>query len=556
MMMVESQAVFRVLLADEIAAEGLAILQASERLEVDARTDIEPAELKAVIGEYDAVIVRSRTRLTADILESAQRLKVIGRAGVGVDNIDVDFATRQGVVVLNAPGGNVISVAEHTLALILAMVRKIPQADESLSRGEWKRSRFKGIELYGKTLGLAGAGRIGSEVAKRARAFGMRVIAYDPYLSRERAEQVGIELVTLPDLFEGADIVSVHTPLTDETRGMIGAKELAMMKPSAYLVNAARGGVVDESALNDALNEGRLTGAAFDVFEDEPVLADNPLLRQESVVAVPHIGAATREAQISVAVEICEAVRDALITAEFRTAVNVPELAVERYTEITPLLHLAHRLARLLCGLARGSFRSLEVRYGGEHEPALRAVSAAAAQGLLCDIVEAPLTLVNALHVASDRGVRVTRAWMGSGASVGEQVELRLRTADDSLSIAGVLLSENHPRVTRIGDYHVDIQPRGNILVLRNRDVPGVIGKVGSVLGEAGVNIAEYHQARIEAGGDALAAIAVDGTVDRSVIDRLAALDEVTGVSQIQLPDAPGLSLSQNPSVEALEEAR
>lgn len=543
---------YRVLLADELAPAGVEMLEASAQLQVDARTGIDPAELKSVIADYDAVIVRSRTRLTADILERAENLKVIGRAGVGVDNIDVEFATRRGIIVLNAPGGNVISVAEHTLALILALVRKIAQADASVRRGEWKRGRFKGVELYGKTIGLAGAGRIGAEVAKRARAFGMRVQAYDPYLSRSRAEQVGIELVTLPDLLEEADFVSVHTPLTDETRGMIGARELSLMKPRAYLVNAARGGVVDEVALYEALKEGRLAGAALDVFEKEPIAGDNPLLELENVVVVPHLGAATREAQASVAVEICEAVRDALVNSEFRTAVNVPELAVERYADIAPILNLSNRLGRLLCGLARGSFRSLEVRYGGAHEQALRAVAAAAIQGLLCDIVEAPLTLVNALHVASDRGVGVTRSWMGSGAS-GEQVELRLRTAEDSFSVAGVLLADDHPRITRIGDYHVEIQPRGTILVLRNRDVPGVIGKVGNILGEAGVNIAEYHQARREAGGEALAAIAVDGSVERAVVDRLAALDEVSSVWQISLPGQSTVSALSEGSKLAFE---
>jgi D-3-phosphoglycerate dehydrogenase len=532
----ENQSSYRVLLADEIATAGVKILEQAEGLDLDSRAGIDADGLKAIIGEYDALIVRSRTRVTADILKEAKRLKVVGRAGVGVDNIDVDNATRQGIV---------------ALALTLSLVRHIPQADASVLRGEWTRGRFKGIELYGKTLGLAGAGRIGTEVARRARAFGMRVVAYDPYLSRERAEQVGIELVTLPDMLEEADIVSVHTPLTKETRGMIGAKELALMKPTAYLVNAARGGVVDEAALTEALKAGKLAGAALDVFEAEPVAADHPLLALDNVVAVPHLGAATVEAQANVAIEICEAVRDALISSEYRSAVNVPELSDQRYADLAPLINLAHRLGRLLCGLTRGSYKALEVRYGGEHEQTLRAVAAAAAQGLLGDIVEAPLSLVNALHVAADRGVSVTRAWLGSG-TAGETVELRLRTADDSLRVAGVSLADDHARVTMIGDYHVDIQPRGTILVLRNSDVPGVIGKVGTVLGEAGVNIAEYHQARLEAGGQALATIALDGTVERRVIDRLAAMEEIAGVWQIQLPDVPASSPSPDANVEAL----
>ncbi|UCC83270.1 MAG: phosphoglycerate dehydrogenase [Gemmatimonadota bacterium] len=528
---------YRVLLADDIVPQGIEILEAAENLEVDDRAGINASELAEIVGEYDALIVRSRTKVTKEILEAATRLKVVGRAGVGVDNIDVDVATRQGIAVLNAPGGNVISAAEHTIALMLALVRHISRADASLGRGEWERKRFQGIELYGKTLGLAGAGRIGSEVAKRARAFGMRIVAYDPYLSRERAEQVGIQLVTLPDLFEQADVISVHVPLTDETRGMIGSVELALMKPTAYLVNASRGGVVDEKALAEALRSGRLAGAALDVFEEEPVSPDNPLLGLDSVVAVPHLGAATREAQTSVSVEICGAVRDALVTRDFRSAVNVPELSSQQ-ADLAPLLNIAHQLGRLLCGLTHGSYRDLEVRYGGAHEAALRAVAAAAAQGLLSDIVASPLTLVNALHVATDRGLSVSQVWLGGTAATGEVVELRLTTADDSLRVAGVLLAGNHPRITRIGDYRVDIQPRGTILVLRNRDVPGVVGKVGSVLGDAGVNIAEYHQARQEAGGEALAAIAVDGCVERPVIETLEALDDVIGVWQIELPEA------------------
>ncbi len=318
---------YRVLLADEILPRGVEILEAAERLEVDDRAGISASELVAIIGEYEALIVRSRTRVTREILEAARRLKVVGRAGVGVDNIDVDAATRRGIAVLNAPGGNVISAAEHTLALMLALVRHIARADASLRRGEWERKRFQGIELHGKTLGLAGAGRIGSEVAKRARAFGMRVVAYDPYVSQERADQAGIELVTLPELLGQADVVSVHVPLTEETRGLIGSAELALMKPAACLVNAARGGVVDERALAEALRSGRLAGAALDVFEEEPVAPDNPLLGLDNVVVVPHLGAATREAQARVGVEICEAVRDALLAGDFRAAVNHPALS-------------------------------------------------------------------------------------------------------------------------------------------------------------------------------------------------------------------------------------
>ncbi len=306
----------RVLLADAIAPEGVRILQETVGLEVDERPSISAPELLSVIGDYDALIVRSRTKVTSEVLAAGKRLKVVGRAGVGVDNIDVGSASQYGVAVLNAPGGNVISAAELTLGLMLALLRHIARAGASIKRGEWERSCFQGTELYGKTLGLVGAGRIGSEVARRAAAFGMTVLIYDPYLSQERAREIGSEQVSLASLLERADIVSVHTPLSDETRGLIGPRELARMKPTAYLVNAARGGVVDESALAAALEAGRLAGAALDVFEREPPSRDCPLLKLNNVLVLPHLGAATREAQTRSGVEICEAVRDMLLAVD------------------------------------------------------------------------------------------------------------------------------------------------------------------------------------------------------------------------------------------------
>lgn len=531
---------FRVLLADSIAPEGVAILESADGLEVDDRNDLDEEELRSVIGGYQALIVRSRTQVTKEVLDKASELKVIGRAGVGVDNIDLDVATRRGIVVLNAPGGNTVSAAELTFSLALAMIRNIPQADASVRRGEWDRTKFKGVELDGKTLGLVGAGRIGTEVARRARAFGMRVVVYDPYLSKQRAEQHHMELVTLPDLLEESDLVSLHCPLTEETKGLIGSKELALMKKSAYLVNAARGGVVDEDALAEALAEGRLAGAALDVYAREPIDTESPLLELNNVVLSPHLGAATEEAQRSVGIEIAEAVRDALLAGHFLTAVNAPELAIENYSELQPLIDLAHRLGRVVCGLSRGNYRALEVRYAGAHENALRAITAAAVQGLLCEIVEPPLTLVNALHVAEERGVTIKRVGLSGNSSSGELVELRLQTADGAARVAGALLADDRPRIVRIGEYRVDIPPRGTILVLRNQDVPGVIGKVGTILGDAGVNIGEYHQARVKAGGEALAAVALDGAVSRDVMEQLANLAEVKGVWQIQLPSEPG----------------
>jgi D-3-phosphoglycerate dehydrogenase len=322
--MAEVDRTFRVLLADAITPDGIEILRATEGIAVDERPAISRSGLISIIGDYDAIIVRSRTQVTEEVLSAAGRLKVVGRAGVGLDNIDVEVANRLGIAVLNSPGGNVISAAELTLGLMLALVRNIAQASASLKRGEWERIRFRGAELYRKTLGLVGAGRIGSEVTRRARAMGMQVLVYDPYLSRERAEEMSAEPTALATLLARADIVSIHTPLTEETHGLLGAEELALMKPTAYLVNAARGGVVDEAALFAALREKRLAGAALDVFEQEPPPLDHPLLKLDNVLAVPHLGAATREAQTHSGIEICRAVRDALLSSELNSTVDVP----------------------------------------------------------------------------------------------------------------------------------------------------------------------------------------------------------------------------------------
>jgi D-3-phosphoglycerate dehydrogenase len=532
---------YRVLVADAIAPEGVAILRGEPRLRVDERPEIGRDELVRIVGAYDALIVRSRTRVTAEVLDAGRRLKVVGRAGIGVDNIDVARATRLGILVLNAPAGNAISAAELTFALLLALARKVVRADRSVRAGVWDRASLQGVELHGKTLGLVGCGRIGSEVAKRARAFGMRVLAYDPYLSVDRAREVGVTLVTLPDLLEESDAVSIHAPLTEETRGLIGRAELARMKPTAFLLNMARGAIVDEMALADALRTGGLAGAALDVFAQEPPPPDHPLLRLENVIVTPHLGAATQEAQRSVGIEICRAVRDALLHGDVRTAVNAPGLAGGVLAEVAPLVDLAERLGRILGGVARGSYTALTVRYSGAREDALPPIAAAATLGLLHGVVAGPLNLVNALEVAAERGLTVSRSRSGPRGDVRECIELELSTPEGALRVAGGLVGDGHPRILQLLDYRVDLVPEGTILVLKNRDVPGVIGKVGTVLGAAGVNIAEYHQARQAAGGVALAAIAVDGEVDRSVVDRLAAIDEVLAVWPIVLPERPGV---------------
>lgn len=527
---------YRILIADAIAAAGLEPLRTDERFEIVERSGLKGDALVNALAEVDGVIVRSATRITRESLARAERLKVIGRAGVGVDNIDVEAATERGIAVLNAPMGNTISAAELALALLLAVVRRVPAADRSMKAGAWDRKSFNGIELYGKTLGLVGAGRIGSEVGRRARAFGMRVIAFDPYLSDEEARARQIERVSLEDLLRRADVVSLHVPLTDSTAGMIGERELAMMKPGAFLVNAARGGVVDEIALRNALVDRKLAGAALDVFEHEPLPADHPLRKLDNVVLTPHLGAATEEAQQNVALEIAEAIRAALIDGDHSRAVNAPAIGGEEMRRLRPVLDLGRRIGRLACALSGGSVRKVEIHYAGSAGNGLRPLTASALVGVLSDIVgPGAVNFVNAEHLAAARGIALKQVRRDPRSGYAEYIEVVVAGDEGESRVAGALLAEGHPRVVRIGDYYVDMAPRGPLVVLRNRDVPGVIGRVGTLLGRAGINIAEYHQSRREVGGEALATISVDGRLDADLVDALRAIPEVFEVHQVQL---------------------
>ncbi|HZO19723.1 MAG TPA: phosphoglycerate dehydrogenase [Gemmatimonadaceae bacterium] len=527
----------RVLVADAIASDGLAPLRDDRRFELVNKPGLSGDALAAAMADVDAVLVRSATKITRESLSKAERLKVIGRAGVGVDTIDVDAATEKGIAVLTAPSGNTISACELTFALLLALVRRVPAADRSMHDGAWDRKSFGGVELYGKTLGLVGAGRIGGEVAKRARAFGMRVLVYDPYLTDERAKALDAELTTLDDVLSRADVISLHVPLTESTQGLIGRDQLAKLKRGAMVVNASRGGVIDEAALVEALRERRIAGAALDVFEQEPLPKDHPLRSLANVVLTPHLGASTEEAQQNVALEIAEAVRAALTDGDFSRAVNAPAVGGEEMRRLRPLLDLAERLGRLASTMLDGALQSTEVRYAGAAgEDALRPLSASALVGMLSGIVgRRNVNFVNAGHIAKTRGLDVRRTRMGEHRAFAEFVEVRASSRDREVRVAGALLGGGHPRIVRIGQYHVDVVPKGTLVVLRNRDVPGVIGRVGTLLGNAGINIGEYHQARLEAGGEAIAAISVDGRLDAEVVARLRALPEVIDARQAQL---------------------
>ncbi len=527
---------YRVLVADQIALDGLAPLRDDSRFELIVKPGLKGAELADAIASADAVLVRSATQITRESLARANGLKVIGRAGVGVDTIDVDAATERGIAVLTAPAGNTISAAELTLALTLSLARRVSAADRSMKAGQWDRKSFSGTELYGKTLGLVGAGRIGGEVAKRARAFGMQVVVFDPFLNAERALALGIERAELDEVLRRADVVSLHVPLTEATSGLLGDRELALLKPTAVIVNAARGGVVREDSLVRALKEKRIAGAALDVFEQEPLPADHPLRSLDNVVLTPHLGASTAEAQQNVALEIAEAVRAALVDGDLSRAVNAPGLGGDEMRRLRPLLDLAERLGVLAAALTEGGIARLEVQYAGAATSGLRLLTATAVAGALSRVVgDGAVNTVNALHVAHAHGIRVDQVQLDQHDGFAEQLEVRATTDAGETRVAGALLGDAHPRIVRIDDFHVDMAPHGTLLILRNQDVPGVIGRVGSLLGNAGINIAGYHQSRLDAGGDALAVVNVDVRVDPSIVDALGALPEVRSVRQVRL---------------------
>ncbi|HSJ14272.1 MAG TPA: phosphoglycerate dehydrogenase [Longimicrobiales bacterium] len=522
---------YRILIADAIAASGLQPLSEDDRFELITRTGLTGDELAEVMRGVHGVIVRSATTITRSALRYANDLRVIGRAGVGVDNIDVDAATERGVAVLNAPSGNTISAAELTFALILSLARRVPAADRSMKQGEWDRRSFTGTELLGKTLGLVGAGRIGGEVARRARAFGMRVLAYDPFLTAERALTLELELTTLEELLAHADVLSLHIPLTEITTGLIGAAQLGAMRRGALIVNASRGGVIDEAALAQALESGQVGGAGLDVFAEEPLPADHPLRRAPNTVLTPHLGASTNEAQQNVAIEIAQAVRDALLEGDLTRAVNAPAIGGEEMRRMRPLLELAERLGQLGAVLLPAPIESIAIRYAGPDETVVRPIASAAVAGALRHAVGvSAVNLVNALHLAKARGITVERSALGAHGPYEEFVEVRLHAAGRDARVAGAVVAGRHPRIVRIDRFRVVVRARGTLIVLRNRDVRGVIGRVGTALASSGVNIAEYHQARLQAGGEALAAISVDEHVDEDVLASLRGLTDVLDV--------------------------
>jgi D-3-phosphoglycerate dehydrogenase len=504
----------KILVAEPLAKSGLEILRAHH--EVDEKIGLSPEELAAIIGEYDALLVRSQVKVTAEILAHAARLVVIGRAGVGVDNVDLEAATRAGIVVVNAPTGNTVSAAEQTIALMLALARKTPAADASMRRGEWKRSNYTGVELRGRTLGIIGLGKIGQAVADRARGLEMTVIGYDPFVTAEQAALHGVTLVELDAIIEQSDVITVHVPLNKATRDIIGAKQIARMKPGVMLVNVARGGVYNEADVARALTDGKLAGAAFDVYDPEPPV-DSPILTAPNTILTPHLGALTAEAQLRVAEEACEQVIDVLAGRSARYAVNAPLLTPETARAITPYLPLTVTLGRIAAQYFRAAIKTLTVDVSGDladHD--VSQLTAAALRGVLENAGTDRVNLINAGLLAKNRGMTVNERKTSDAGTFASLVTLTLEGDAGKAVVAGTI-ANGEPRLVRIDDNWLDMAPTPLMLVTRHQDKPGTMGRIGLMLGEADVNISAMHLARTAPRQDALMLLAVDDEVPDAV---------------------------------------
>jgi len=527
----------KILVSDDVSDSGLQPLRDAGFV-VEKKTGLSADALRKALADSDGMVVRSETKVTPELMDAAGKLRVIGRAGVGVDNIDVPAATERGIVVMNAPDGNTITTAEHTIALLVALARNVPQANSSVKAAKWDRKRFIGAELQGKTLGIIGLGRIGRAVATRARAFGMKIVAHDPFIASEQACDLEIESTSLDEVFSRADFLTVHTPLTNETRGIVGSEALAKMKNGARVINCARGGLVDEQALYEAIKSGAIAGAALDVFEQEPPPPDHPLLTLEEVIVTPHLGASTTEAQEGVAFTVAEQMRDYLLSGALRGAVNVPALGGKELNVLQPYLALAESLGRFQAQIVNGAVREVLLSFAGEivdvdAAPVTRSFLA----GFLRD-VSARVNVVNAFLIAEERGIRVHTSYTrGRGESL-PAIETRVIAEHAEQSLSGTVFgyaNARQGRLTEINGFRVEAVPRGHLLVMHNRDVPGVIGRVGTILGERGVNISAFHLGRRERGGEAMALIEIDGALDNETITEIREFAPIISARQIEL---------------------
>jgi D-3-phosphoglycerate dehydrogenase len=526
----------KVLISDKLSEQGKNVLR-ERGVEFDDKPGLSPEELKSIIGDYEGLIVRSATKATADIISAANKLRVIGRAGVGVDNIDIEAATQKGILVMNTPGGNTVSTAQHTFSMLLAMSRNIPQACASIKEGKWEKSKFKGTEVTGKVLGIVGLGRIGSVVSSYAKAFGMNVIVYDPFLTSERAEQLNINQVDLDEIFARSDYITVHTPLTRDTKDIINAETIAKMKDGVRILNCARGGIVDEEALLEGVRNGKVAGAALDVFLNEPP-ENNPLLEMSNVVATPHLGASTAEAQDQVAIDVAHQIADYLQTGKVVNGINLPSVDEKTYEQLKPFFMLSEKLGSFTSQVVKGTVKSIDVSYSGNiNELDVSSLTRSLLKGFLAPILEGDVNFINAPVLAKERGIKVNETKISDSEDFASLISVRATTEEDKVfSVSGTVFGKRmDPRIVRIDEYHVDAHPTGCLVLIANKDNPGAIGRIGTTLGDSGVNIADMTLGRKSEGDIAVVVLNLDGAIPDEVVDRLEKLDDVIEAKIIYL---------------------
>ncbi len=517
----------KVLVCDPISEKGIEILRRDPEIEVDVLLKQTEDQIVAIAADYHAMVVRSETKITKRILDAAKKLRVVGRAGVGIDNIDVTAATKNGVIVLNTPDGNTISACEHTLAMILSLVRNIPQADQSLRQHQWDRKKYTGIELKGKKIGIFGFGKIGSEIAIRCKAFGMDVLVFDPFVTPERADRFNVTLSDKETIFKEADIITVHMPLTDETRNMIGKDQFAIMKPTARVINVARGGIINEADLYDAIKNGVIAGAAIDVWTKEP-MTDNPLFDLPQIVVTPHLGASTQEAQENVALDVVEEIKRVLHDLPVHNAVNIPFIDPEIMEKVRPFMVLSEKMGKMAAYLTEGPINEVNIKYMGDMKSCeLRPLTSTFLKGLLRPSLEDAVNYVNAPVVAKERGIKINTNQSEDVVDYANKIIVEIISEDSKHVISGTVFQNGEAHIVQIDEFELDIRPDGHLLLVPHKDQPKVVGPVGMILGEAGVNIAGLQLGRKELGGDSLMVLNIDNPVPEAVLKELETLPAV-----------------------------
>jgi D-3-phosphoglycerate dehydrogenase len=524
----------RVLVSDNLGEIGIQMFQEAEGIDVDVKTGLPPEELKAIIGDYDALVIRSATKVTEELLEAGKNLKVVGRAGIGLDNVDIPAATKRGVVVMNTPGGNVVTTAEHTISMMLSLTRNIPQGTATLKDGLWEKKKLQGREIYNKVLGVIGYGKIGSIVADRARGLKMRVVIYDPFVTPEQIEKTGFEAATLEELYKQADYITIHVPKLKNTLGMINKDAFDQMKTGVMIVNCARGGIINETDLYDAIQSGKVAGAALDVFETEPP-KDNPLLTLDRLICTPHLGASTKEAQTNVAVAVAEQIIDYLQTGTILNAVNAPSVTGELLEQLGPFLSLGDRIGSLQTQLNDGAVQEVHIEYKGEfHGLDLSPVTTAVLKGLLTPIVSDDVNFVNAQVLAKERGIKVTEATQAMVEDYSNLITVRVVTADGEGTVSGTVFGKNDARIVVINNFRLEMIPEGHLALIQNVDIPGSIGEIGTKLGQFGVNICRMHVGQEEDGQRNIIFLQLDTPLTDEVVSELGSLKTVKRVTPLE----------------------